>query len=354
MMQEAKYPETVQQNFLGFYRDTICPLLGARPNSSSIGSGLSRDGNPFEYSFELKDSAAGQTVRFCVDLSELRPSNKTNPLSIEATQKVVDVLQTTTPGFDNKWYRHLSQWFLHHHLPASQQQDLIAKAGQHTSLILGFDIRPNPHELDSLPALAKIYFTPCVAAAAKGITRWQAVRQAIRHLPDVGAHPNILASLAKIEDYLADKPQHFEHTARYLATDFVAPAQSRLKIYMRFPSADFDAIWDFYTLGGRIPGLADDKQKLRDLMQLISGGENSGADREMENPDKYTAARKKATVLYFSLSPRSPFPGPKVYFCPANTAANDAVIARGLDAWLRKYQWSDGDVSIQDRIESVL
>lgn len=44
--------------------------------------------------------------------------------------------------------------------------------------------------------MAKVFFPPCFTAAAKAFTRWQAVRLAVRQLPDVNSHPNILRSLA--------------------------------------------------------------------------------------------------------------------------------------------------------------
>jgi DMATS type aromatic prenyltransferase len=101
MLQEANYPEEVQRDLLAFYRDHIVPLLGNKPDKSSAKSGIGRDGNPFEYSFELKSSSNSQGVRFVVDLTELRPVDKTNPLSIATSQNLVDVLARKTPGFDD-------------------------------------------------------------------------------------------------------------------------------------------------------------------------------------------------------------------------------------------------------------
>lgn len=356
MLREANYPEEVQRQFLSFYRNTICPQLGNRPDSTSIKSGVGRDGNPFEYSFELKGSTRSQTVRFVVDVSELRPANKTNPLSMATTQKVVDALAERTPGFDDTWYRALTQWFVHSHLPASEQQALIAEAGYQTPVILGFDIHPRISAPGGLPVLAKIYFPPCFTAAAKGITRWQAVRLAVRQLPDVNSHPNILRSLGLIEDYLSDKPKDWEDQPRYLATDFVAPGKARLKIYMRYPGQSFDEIWDYYTLGGRIPGLDDDREKFRDLYNLVSGMSYDAETGKQSQTDQsqYTRVQRKATAIYFSLSTENPCPAPKICFYPANFAPNDEVIAWGLDAWLRKYEWYDGGKSMEERVKSVL
>ena len=350
MLGEANYPEEAQRNFLSFYQTVICPRLGDKPVANSIKSGVGRDGNPFEYSFELKGSTKSQAVRFVVDVSQIRPVDQVNPLSMKNTQNIVNVLAKRMPGFDDTWYLALCQWFVHSHLPASEQQTLIDQAGYQMPAILGFDIHPRI-SAGGLPVLAKVYFPPCFTAAAKNITRWQAVRSGVQQLPDINAHPNILHSLGMIDDFLSTKPKEYEDGPRYLATDFVAPEKARLKIYMRYPGSAFEEIWDYYTLGGRIPGLDEDKEKFRDLVNLISG-----PDYEQSRTDypHYTRVRRKATALYFALSTFNPFPAPKICFYPANFAANDEVIAKGLDGWLEKYGWFDGGKSMEERVKRVL
>lgn len=355
MMHEVNYPEEVQADFLNYYRDTICPLLGARPDSTSTKSGIGADGNPLEYSFELKGSTKSQSVRFVVDLSELRPADKSNPLSIATTQKVVDVLAERTPGFDDTWYRVLKDWFVYSHLSTSEQQALIAKSGQQTSVVLGFDIYPRISDSKGLPVMGKVYFPPCYAAADKGITRWQASRLAIQQLPGVNSYPNILRAVETINDFLSDKPEAWQMGTRYLATDLVAPAKARFKVYMRCFGSTFDEIWDYYTLGGRIPDLEDDKEKFRDLMDLVSGTTyaETRSKSQMELP-RFTSASQKLTAIYFAVSADNPYPTPKLCIYPANFAPNDEVIARGLDAWLTKYGWHSGGKSMEEQVKSVL
>ena len=108
MLEEANYPEEVQRQFLDYYRDNICPLLGDKPKRNSKPAAVGWDGNPFEYSFEFKGSTQKAGVRFVVDLSELRPSNKENPLSIMNSEKVLDTLVKQSPMFDDAWVRHAS------------------------------------------------------------------------------------------------------------------------------------------------------------------------------------------------------------------------------------------------------
>ena len=356
MMHEADYPEEAQRHFLTYYRDNICPLLGNPPSKDAAPSGVGWDGNPLEYSFEVKGSIKKKSVRFVVDLTELRPANKSNPLSMEKTQQMVDLLAKKTPGFDDSWYRVLKDWFVYAHLPEEQQQALIKKGGQSTSVILGFDIYPQVLDADRLPVMGKVYFPPCYVAADKGITRWQAVRSIINELPGVQVYPNILKSTELINDFLSSKPEAWQMGTRYLATDLVVPAKARFKVYMRCFGTAFEDIWDYYTLGGRVPGLDDDKEKFRELMDMMSGT-TYAATRSQQAMDmaRYTSATGKLTAIYFAISPDNPYPGPKLCITPVNFAPNDGVVARGLDQWFSKYGWDDGQgKSMGNQIRDIL
>ncbi|KAL8792765.1 MAG: hypothetical protein Q9195_004652 [Heterodermia aff. obscurata] len=353
MLSEADYPEEVRRRFLTFYRDYVCPQLGSRPDEDSAKSCIGRDGDCFEYSYEFKGSTKHPGVRFGVDLSSLRPVDIATPLSIAKSQKVIDEIGKRTLGFDDTWYRALVQSFVYAHLPKEQQNTLIEQAGHQTPLVVGFDIHTRLTAPDALPIMAKVYFPPCFAAAEKDITRWDAVRSAIRQLPQIESYPNILASLKMIEDYLSTKPKDFQHGVRYLATDFLVPGKTRLKIYMRIPGPSFEDTWDFYTLSGRIRGLEEDKEKFRDLIDFMKGTENA-TETQVQTQPSLTKARVKTTTIYFSLSAENPGPAPKIGFFPANSAKNDEVIARGLDMWLSKYGWYDGGKTLLERLDNVL
>ena len=356
MLFEADYPEDIQRRFLTFYRDYVCPQLGSRPDTDSAKSGMGRDGDCFEYSFEFKGSTKNPGVRFGVDLSMLRPVDTANPLSIVQSQRVIEEIGKRTAGFDDTWYRALVQFFVYAHLPKERQDTLIEQAGHRMPMVVGFDIHTGLAGVDDLPIMAKVYFPPCFAAAERGITRWDAVRSAIRQLPQIEAYPNILASLNMIEDYLSTKSRDFENGVRYLATDFLAPEKTRLKIYMRIPGRSFEDVWEFYTLGGRIPGLEEDKEKFREMMDLMKDTDNATETQAetLSDGSSLGKARVKTTTIYFSLSAENPGPAPKIGFFPANSAKNDEVIARGLDTWLSKNGWYDGGKTLEERLDNVL
>ncbi|KAJ5701268.1 hypothetical protein N7488_008816 [Penicillium malachiteum] len=354
MLHQADYSEEVQRGFLSYYRDNICPRLGGKPDKNSADSGVGWDGNPLEYSFELKGSTKKKSVRFVVDLTELRPADHSNPLSMKHTQEMVDLLAEKTPNFDDTWYKVLKNWFVYAHLTPEEQTALIAKAGQQTSVIIGFDIYPKLTSPDQLPVMGKVYFPPCYVASDKGISRWQAVRQGIQSLPGVESFPNILSSTEIINDYLSEKPDSWQMGTRYLATDLVSPNKARFKVYMRCFDTSFEGIWDYYTLGGRIPNLDEDREKFRQLMDLVSGTTyaetRSKDDMQM---GRFTSATGKLTAIYFNISPDNPYPAPKLCIYPSNFAKDDEVIAKGLDEWLEKYGWSDDTKSMEDQVKSV-
>ncbi|KAJ6783323.1 hypothetical protein PWT90_02558 [Aphanocladium album] len=352
MLEEAEYPEQVRKQFLDFYRTVLCPQLGTKPRHDSKVACMSWDGTPFEYSFELRGSTKKQKVRFSIDLTQLRPTDPAFPLNINSTQTVVDILAKRTPGFDDAWYKSIKSSFVHSDLSSADQHALVAKTGYYTQVGLGFDIASKPSADDSLPVLGKVYFPPCFAAAQQGITRWDAVQNAIRALPAVDQVPNIIKSMELIDDFVTTNSDEYRHGPRFLATDFVSPDKSRLKVYFRQPFQDFESIWNFYTLGGRIPGLDEDKEMVRDLFAM-AGNTTGQVQTGDESKPHYTTVAQKMTAIYFSLSPNNPLPAPKILFYPKNIAENDEIITRGVDQWLHKYNWYDGGKSMEQRTQNV-
>ncbi|KAG5914173.1 hypothetical protein E4U42_000654 [Claviceps africana] len=377
LMRESHYPDHVARQVLSYFRQHICPKLGDEVTPASKKSGLGWDGSPFEYGIEFKSTGAGQTVRFGVDLANLKApaaghghdDDAEGVLSTTDACRVVETIVGRTPDFDDTWYRSLLAFFDQSQQTKERQLELAAQAGHQTPIIIGFDIHPSAgpsppalpearEDAADLPVLAKVYFPPCHTAAAKGQTRWKTICQAIHQLPDISAkYPVLLDSLRMIDDYLATKPESWQEGARYLATDFVSPDKSRLKVYMRYPGHSFDEMWDFYTLGGRIPAPEGDKALFRDLMVLTGPGSDAAGGRSEDytvNSDlDYTNFRRKMSCIYFSLSAKNSTPASKMGIYPANFAASDGVIARGLDTWLQKYNWPLPERSIEEQLKSV-
>ncbi|KAH7308598.1 aromatic prenyltransferase [Stachybotrys elegans] len=359
MLRAANYPQQTQHQFLSYYKNFLCPLLGgaiSNDNESHMRS-WTWDGSTHEYSFELKGSMKTPEVRFVGDFSQLRPVNWTDPLSSAKTDQVLATLATRIPGFDDTWYKSLKDFLGCSHLPSSTQKELVVETGHASPILVGFDIfREAPQDSNMLPALGKVYFLPCFAAAAKNTTRFQIIRAAICQLPTISSKPNILSSLALIEEYLASKSEDWENGARFLSTDLLSSDQTRLKLYFRCPDSHFETIWDYFTLGGRIPGLQDAKSQYRDFIEFLTDeavGNQVRSSRALAGGIE-TGSRRKMTTIYFSLDNKNPYPAPKVAFCARNFAANDAQVARGLDRWLGKYGWDDCNKSIEEYIRHAM
>lgn len=352
MMAVAGYSQATQRAFLSYYRDAVCPLLGDIPDLSDPTQAKSWtwDGSTHEYSFELHKGKPN-LVRFVLDASPLRPVDVANPLNPAPTDALIETFASRAPGFDSTWYNALKQQFDYSHLPANEQRRLAVEAGHLSPILIGFDITrelpPQAATPEALPVVPKAYFLPCFRATAEKTTRFAAICTAIRALPGINKRPNILSALATVEAYLATMPADWANGARFLGTDLVSPDKTRLKIYLRCPGTRFDDIWDYFTLGGRIPGLDVDKEKYRDFISLL-GGESSAKSGKNNSNSIETANRSKRTTIYFSLDSKSPVPSPKVAFCARNFAANDTVIARGLDTWLARYGWTTAAVATDE------
>ncbi|KAM7211365.1 Aromatic prenyltransferase [Rhypophila decipiens] len=390
MMQLAGIPETAQYPFLEFYRNVLCPALGAKPEhpSSSFpsqrSSVLGWDANPFEYSFEFKGSTKKAGVRFAADFTEHRPNNSLNPLSMSQSRHIIDYLRTRVPGFDSTWNDAFDKFFSVEDIAPEQQECLITEVGFQTPMMLGFDIKPSMLDSSSpssspdiVPLMLKSYYTPHYTSLARSMSNnFDTVKASIQQLPNLEkTSPNILRALDMLDSYLSTKPESYKQSAQYMATDFVSPAKARLKIYFRFhnPSLgkdyEFDDIWEYYTLGGRIPGLDGDRDMLRDLIDLVGGhtlpssltqgpSETSRTDKGIKwknDKVRVSKTRRKPTALYFSLTPDSPYPTPKLYYNPAQSSKlpDDLSIARGIDGWMEKYGWADGGLSVEGRAGRV-
>lgn len=361
MMRLAGTPEKTQAGFNHFFATQLAPALGGKPDGSGTqkGSVVGWDGSPFEYSFEFKESTKTADVRFVADVTKHRPLDAERPLSTAHGRAIIDYLAKHTPNFDSTWDRAVERNFNCEDLPTSVQQGLIDKLGFITPMILGFDIKPKmldqfpDHPGGVAPVMLKSYYSPHYTVAHNSIQggNWTAILDSVHNLPDIQTSPNILTALQCLVDYVADKP-HYRAATRFMATDFIAPGKARLKIYMRYEGDNFDEIWDYYTLGGRIPGLESDKPMLKSLIELATGRYTTpptGGD-----PARQARILTKPVAFYFSLTPDKPYPTSKVYYPPARKAPNDLVVARGITEWLDKWEYNDGKIKLEDWVQASL
>ncbi|KAI8956937.1 hypothetical protein F5Y11DRAFT_353100 [Daldinia sp. FL1419] len=187
-----------------------------------------------------------------MEVKRLRPVNWDKPRDSSNTEAVVTSLTSHAPEFDDTWYRALKQSLDHSDIPISSQKDLT-------------DV---PASADMLPVIGKAYFLPCIAAAAQ--------KNHVGH--------NILYSLNLLDVYLASKPKGWESGARFLVTDFVSPDKAHLKLYLRRHDSSFDAIWDYFTLEGRIYSLDDVKGWFRESIKVLGDVEGETGHQTRKPP----------------------------------------------------------------------
>ncbi|KAB8267265.1 aromatic prenyltransferase [Aspergillus minisclerotigenes] len=320
----AGYPEDVQESFLGHFRETVCPNMGSRMYSRGPKSTICPDGSPFHCSFELKESTDNILVRCSLDLRTL----------------LVAQLAPRILHSDSRWFYSLSKSLGNTHLSDEDRQNLFSASASRDTTVVGIDVKRTMGDTLHLPANMK-----------DGVSKWDALRASIKGLPDIEIYPNFLRSFKLLENYIESKHEAFKDGALALSTDILVPSQARLKLYLFPPSDNFDNLWDYYTLGGQIPGLETDRKKFEELMLLFYGTTSPDiVGQEYEIP----RLCHKRTLMYFSLCAHRPYPDPKIYFYVPDSRFCDEVYIKGLDRWLETNGWDVGHQTLEDRVKACL
>lgn len=183
--------------------------------------------------------------------------------------------------------------------------------------------------------MLKAYFVPTFKAAELGHSTWTIIAQAVQNFSErtALAYPG----LSILENFLTNSPQGSGFEAEMFAIDCVAPASSRLKIYMRSRSTSFDSVRDVMRLGGAI----DDQNLGHGLMELwklwklvFSKGQECSTAEDLQTNNHRTAG----ILYYFDLKQGEALPGVKVYLPVRHYGQNDLAIADGLLAYLKSRQ----------------
>ncbi|KAE8316088.1 aromatic prenyltransferase [Aspergillus transmontanensis] len=345
----AGYQEDVRESFLGHFRETVCPSMGGRMYSRGPKSTICPDGSPFHCSFELKESTDDILVRCSLDLRTGHWTAKLGEQYQDATQLLVAQLAPRMLHSDSRWFDSLSKSLGNTHLSDEDRQNLFSTSASRDTTVVGFDVKRTMGGTLHLPANMKVAHFAAHTAIKDGISKWDALQASIKGLPDIETYPNFLRSFKVLEDYIESKHEAFKDGALALSTDILVPSQARLKLYLFSPSDNFDNLWDYYTLGGQIPGLETDRKKFEELMVLFYG---------TTSPDivgqGYEIPRlcHKRTLMYFSLCAHRPYPDPKIYFYVPDSRFCDEVYIKGLDRWLETNGWDVGHQTLEDRVKA--
>jgi len=181
--------------------------------------------------------------------------------------------------------------------------------------------------------MLKAYFIPTFKAMMLGRSTWDIIVLAIQKLP--GYSPLAFRGFVILQTFLMNHSQNSDLEAEIFAIDCVAPAESRLKIYMRSRSTSFAAVKNVMTLGGLLdkPALAQNLEELHELWKLVFSEEHGcSAHEELPAKDHRTAG----TLYYFDIKQGKAHPGVKVYLPVRHYGRSDLAIANGLRAFLKR------------------
>lgn len=241
-------------------------------------------------------------------------------------------------------------------------------AGSFGDTGIGFDLRPQLSRYlladypQAIPADAKAYFVAVWKAREENTTRWQLIRRAILGLPHLHEDaPGIVSGLRAVDDFLAGCPPEVGNLISIVATDLVEPRKARIKFYCKVPagstSADFEQVFEWLTLGGRIAALKNDRALLQDLFDLVHGVDSRSAECDNDptrthpaDLDQYIHRTELAKTglappqvapcsVYFSLAGDSPEPTAKLILGAKYNSRTDAEIAEGIETFLREQKW---------------
>lgn len=349
MLGAAGYGNSAIEHFMQYFTTWILSAWGDKPSdrpfdpSSKALPSLNFDNTAIESSFNITSTKPNPTVRLSVEIDRRSAQN--------ALEEILRRNMAVDSTLDTNWKESLNRSILSN------------TAGAFGDMGIGFDLRSelsgdlltNP---EAVPADAKVYFVAVWKAREKNITRWQLIRQSILKLPNLDQAPGIVSGLRSVDDFLSDYPPEVGNLISIVATDLVEPKKARIKFYCKVPagstSADFEEIFKWLTLGGRITALRNDKALIQNLFDLVhgidsrSGGGDSPSD-ETVNLDRYIHRTELAKTgaapqvapcsVYFSLAGDNPEPIAKLIIGAKYNCRTDIEIAEGVEKFLQQQKW---------------
>ncbi|KAI9878484.1 MAG: hypothetical protein M1830_000770 [Pleopsidium flavum] len=329
LLEKAGYSIDAQRQKLFFYYYCVVPELGAGSNAQGLPrywkSFMTDHFSPIELSWEWGCGGESATVRFSIEPIGPYAGTSADPLNQHATTRVVHHYQRLLSDCDLQLFDHFSKELLsYNHSPGD-----IGKgpdySGHRSRTFVAVDLGEDGDML-------KAYFLPTFKATELGLSTWGIISQAIQNLPAYS--PSVFSGLSILQNFLRTSPQGSGLEAEILAVDCMAPARSRLKIYMRSQSTCFDSVREIMTLGG-VLGHSYLNRGLNELQKLwklvLSQGQDFSAAEDLQP----RAHRTAGILYYFDMKQGKALPGVKVYIPVRHYGQNDLAIAEGLRVYLK-------------------
>ncbi|KAE8382754.1 aromatic prenyltransferase [Aspergillus bertholletiae] len=328
MMAGANYDAHAQYKFLCIHREVVIPALGPYPERGlpmHWKSHLTRFGLPFELSFNYSKSL----LRFAFEPLGPLTGTQDDPFNTRAIGPVLKDLKAMVPSLDLEWFDHFTK--------ALVVSDEEAQALCDGNLEVPVFKTQNKLAADLEPSgdiVLKTYIYPRIKSIATGTPKEQLMFNAIKAADKDG---KVATPLAILEEFMAERaPTLIGH---FLSCDLVKPSKSRIKVYCMERQLNLAAIERIWTLNGRRsdPETLDGLEALRELWQLLPITEGLCPLPNCFYEPGTSPQEQLPFIINFTLSPKSPFPEPQIYF-PA-FGQNDKTIAEGLATFFEGRGW---------------
>lgn len=350
LMERAGYDVDSQRRYLLLYHAHVLAALGPKQASSDKDASspwksfMTDDHTPIEISWNL--GANRSVVRLSIEPVGPFAGTSVDPFN---QRRAVELLQQL-PGVDLQLFYYFRDWFL----IGDCDVDAVLKrrpAGEHSSqLFVAFDF-------DGGKVTTKAYIFPLLKAVQTGIPALDLVSLAIRNL-DTPAM-SVLPGWNAVEDFIRTCPIASRPKIEFVAVDCVAPAESRIKIYVRTPHVALEKVKDVFTLGGRLnndPTIQTALGMLEELWRLVLRLPDDLRNSDELHPrDENSAGHRTAGTLFnFEIKPGAALPEPKLYIPVRHYARSDLDIARGLTAFFRRRGWTNLAETYTDTLKEML
>ncbi|KAI4209220.1 MAG: hypothetical protein LQ351_007836 [Letrouitia transgressa] len=355
LLENAGYSTESQRRYLLFFYSLVAPDLGPtgdRQRPSRLWNSFMTDhSTPIELSWEWGSSCNDPIVRFSFEPIGTLAGTTADPLNQHATTRVLNQYQQLLPGCDLTLFHHFSQELLSYDHSSQEMEKSMISQGHRSRTFVAV-------ECGESEVMVKAYFFPVFKALKLGCPTWVIISQAIQNLP--GYTRSAFESLSTLEDFLQTSAQGSKLVPEIFAIDCVAAAASRLKIYMRSRSTNFDSVRDIMTLNGVLGNSETDRgfQELCRLWKLVfPQAQNASSATDLCEKDHRTAG----ILYYFDFKQDRNTLGVKVYIPVRHYGENDLSVAKGLamylkscnkDAFVEKYIASLRAVSLPNSLES--
>jgi len=343
MLEFARYTPVARERCMSLHEQLVCPNMGPAPDPKAAAKGcLTSDGTPIEYSLSFGGADEAPVVRYSID------PDGTSQLAAYATRnaQTIESAVQGTSGVDMGWYRTIKA-SMRLETNESAFGSLVKAAGHTSQIMFGFDFERDG-EIN-----AKAYFLPCLAAAERKHTRWQVVREAVEQVVAVtgSSMASVVPQLSMLQEHLRSYGDAIEDSVRYLATDLVQPEKARLKIYIRCPGQEFEQVWGFLTMRGKIAYSEEHRLAIKTLYEATVLLGQARSQDGVGDVVAQTNAFQKQSICYYVLKKDASVPSSKLFIrMDRKTAVSDIKIAQTLQRWLSR---SDGGAGYEDFLGSA-